>query len=410
MPAPLRTSGAVYRNRLADWADKYLFLVVFGLGTGLIFSLKNAGVRQLYVTVAPIAVMAVYAVYVIGTPRYRLRDDRAGDSLYYLGFLFTMVSLAYSLYEFGSPGIGTEAIVTNFGIALATTIVGLMLRVVYHQLRQDPVEVERAMRVELTDTAAKLHGHLLGVITDFASLRDVISQTLSETTTKAASAMTKVVEDAGRQHAESASQLANGVRTATADLKAAHDSMLASAKRTIAAVSRLADRVDNVQLPADILKTKLDAALGELERAVQQVRRRAEAEDLRLAQLEETLKAAHAAALAIRGEVEGLRSAVGSHTSSLTSATSDLQRSLQALMASANTAVTLARENSQVQQAVLRELSTSAASAVETIQRHRTQIESDVEMSQSMVSQVHGSLVSLTRLVTEKLDGTRSRV
>jgi len=150
----------IYKNRLLDKADKYLFLAAFAFGTISIIVLKVLQVRQLYVTAVPVAVIAVYGLYIILSPRYRLRDDRAGDSLYYLGFLFTMVSLAYSLYEFGTKEGGPRSIVTNFGIALATTIIGLMLRVIYHQFRQDPFDVERQVQLELSDAADKLKGEI----------------------------------------------------------------------------------------------------------------------------------------------------------------------------------------------------------------------------------------------------------
>src|SRR5882762_8026532 len=102
----------VPRNRTSDVADKYLFGAVFLIGAASILFLKAFAVRQVLVTLAPIAAMLVYAGYIIFSPRYRLRDDRAGDSLYYLGFLFTMVSLADSLYEFGSSEGGSRTIVS----------------------------------------------------------------------------------------------------------------------------------------------------------------------------------------------------------------------------------------------------------------------------------------------------------
>ena len=90
-------TALTYRDRLAIWADKHLFMVLFAAGTAGIVVLKRAHFPQLSVTAVPVAAMLLYGAYVLFTPRYRIRSDRAGDSLYYLGFLFTMVSLAYSL-------------------------------------------------------------------------------------------------------------------------------------------------------------------------------------------------------------------------------------------------------------------------------------------------------------------------
>jgi hypothetical protein len=64
-------------------------------------------------------------------------------NLYYIGFLYTLTSLGVSLWQFSSTE-GAETIVTNFGVAIASTIFGVALRVLFNQMRQDPVEVERA--------------------------------------------------------------------------------------------------------------------------------------------------------------------------------------------------------------------------------------------------------------------------
>ena len=67
-------------------------------------------------------------------------DKPSGDNLYYMGFLFTLTSLAVSLYQFSTVG-SAEQIVQNFGIAIASTIAGITLRIMFNQMRRDPVEV-----------------------------------------------------------------------------------------------------------------------------------------------------------------------------------------------------------------------------------------------------------------------------
>ena len=50
--------------------------------------------------------MASYALLALVTKRYRLREDKVGDNIYYLGFLFTLVSLAYALHVYDPNGAG----------------------------------------------------------------------------------------------------------------------------------------------------------------------------------------------------------------------------------------------------------------------------------------------------------------
>ena len=130
-------------------------------------------------TVVPLGLMLVYAL-ALGLARYlRLRDDQAGDNLYYLGFLYTLTSLGVSLWQF-SVDDGAEGIVTNFGIAIASTILGVALRVVFNQMRQDPLEVERTARLELADAARRVRQELDATTFEFASFRRATQQVFEE--------------------------------------------------------------------------------------------------------------------------------------------------------------------------------------------------------------------------------------
>src|SRR6266403_1908261 len=95
-----RGAGIPTIDYTLDILDKWLFLAVFLLGAISIAVLKSLAVPQLFVTGAPVALMLCYFLCVLFTPRFALRDDHASDNLYYLGFLFTLVSLGLALYEF----------------------------------------------------------------------------------------------------------------------------------------------------------------------------------------------------------------------------------------------------------------------------------------------------------------------
>ena len=105
-----------------------------------------------------VAVMVFYAV-LLRTPAFRLRDDQSGDNLYYLGFLYTLTSIAVSLMEY-TTGRDADVIVTNFGIAVFTTIAGLLLRLAFNQMRGDTADVERVTRMELAEAARRMRTEL----------------------------------------------------------------------------------------------------------------------------------------------------------------------------------------------------------------------------------------------------------
>src|SRR5262249_39125913 len=80
--------------------DIVVFFVAFAGGTGLYLMLHLLQVKQLIVTGTIIATMIAYALAIMKVPRLRVRFDQAGDNAYYLGLLFTLVSMAVALWEF----------------------------------------------------------------------------------------------------------------------------------------------------------------------------------------------------------------------------------------------------------------------------------------------------------------------
>ena len=80
------------KSEFSNKPDRFLFLFILLTGSlGIIF-LKKFNLNQIYVTLFPVFLMVVYFIYLNYSKKYILRDDRAGDNLYYLGFLFTLVS------------------------------------------------------------------------------------------------------------------------------------------------------------------------------------------------------------------------------------------------------------------------------------------------------------------------------
>ncbi len=132
------------------------------------------------VTIAIVAVMVTYALIVSRIMLIRVRMDQAGDNAYYLGLLFTLVSMAFALYDSGIDQetglIEIQQIIPNFGIALASTITGIFLRIYLHQMRIDPIDVEAMTRLELSDAAKKVKTTLTGITTNLAYFHQEVQQ------------------------------------------------------------------------------------------------------------------------------------------------------------------------------------------------------------------------------------------
>src|SRR5260370_28635 len=165
--------------------DIAVFFTAFVSGAALFLVLHALRVRQLAVTSAIVAIMLAYALIVMRVPRLRVRLDQAGDNGYYLGLLFTLMSMAVALWEFGKAastsgtteyGSGPRQIIANFGIALATTITGILLRVVLHQLRVDPADVESMTRIELAEASTRVKAALDSVTADMGRFHEEVRQ------------------------------------------------------------------------------------------------------------------------------------------------------------------------------------------------------------------------------------------
>ena len=129
-----------------------LFLICFLVGSAGIVILKWHDANQFVVTACPVALIIVYGIW-----SWRKGQDplRAGDNLYYLGLLYTLVSLAISLFEFTPKDENIESItpiITNFGVAIFSTIFGIAGRVVFYQ-KQKPDSGEYNLDHELDKAA-----------------------------------------------------------------------------------------------------------------------------------------------------------------------------------------------------------------------------------------------------------------
>lgn len=165
---------------ILSFADHWLFLICFVFGSiGLIF-IKALSPNQYLATAFPLVIMGGYSAYVL---RVRLQDQQAGDGVYYLGFLFTLVSVAITLYQFNTGENATLVIISNFGIALATTIAGLALRVVFAQLRESPEDITERAREDMTAVAKRLTQVMLDVSDQFRELQDRLSKDIDHTGT-----------------------------------------------------------------------------------------------------------------------------------------------------------------------------------------------------------------------------------
>lgn len=204
-----------YRNPLAGHQDQILFFFLFILGSAGIWFAKTEFSDPFLATAFPLVLMTLYAVVALATKRYRLREDRVGDNVYYLGFLFTLVSLSHALYKFSS---GDPAnIITNFGIAIFTTIWGLAGRVLFNQMREDPVEYEREARQTLADAVRELRTQLGDVSMEMSLSKRKLVQVMEEGVTEVANSAKNAMSENVAAFSKAVTEVLTAFKQATSN-------------------------------------------------------------------------------------------------------------------------------------------------------------------------------------------------
>lgn len=230
-----------------------LFFVFVSLGSSFIVFAKLFSLPNYFVALVPVAIMVSYAALALLIRSVRLRDDQTGDNLYYMGFIFTLTSLAVALYQFGDE-TGFDEIVRNFGVAISSTITGIGLRVMFNQMRQDPIEVEHAARQELAEAARLVRGQLNDTVLAFNHFRTRTLQSLEE------------IQDELRKRLKDNTEAA--AVAAVAPVEDAAAKIARSVNTLDGALTSFASRLCTMETPDRLIEIRLEPVINELTSAI----------------------------------------------------------------------------------------------------------------------------------------------
>jgi hypothetical protein len=309
-----------------------VFTLFVAIGGAYIVVAKLEGVGQFYVTFVPVTVMLAYALLICLAGPLRLRDDQSGDNLYYMGFLLTLTSLGVSLYQFTATR-AAEEIVQNFGIAIGSTITGIGLRVIFNQMRRDPIEVERIMRLELAEAARRVRRELDGTVVEFGYFRRTTQQAAADSFRQVASTFDEVaaklvarleevaaksarpLETASRRSGEAIGEQTKAIVAAfaasTEQLAAGSERLSKSAVAISAVLDEVATKLGTMQTPDRIVEVRLDPLARALAQAVSRLTKQS---DDQLAATKDALEAAKIAAKSSSASIVALRQVFDSNS------------------------------------------------------------------------------------------------
>ena len=232
-----------------------LFLICFLVGSAGIVILKWHDVNQFVVTACPVALIIVYGIWAWGEGQDPLR---AGDNLYYLGLLYTLVSLAISLFEFTPKDENIESItpiITNFGVAIFSTIFGIAGRVVFHQ-KQKIDSGEHNLDRELDKAAesvwtfgVRMDG-INNAMTNFAETVQDASKSFDESRQK----LQAEFNDTYQKLQLAVTDFAGAVQEADKIFDESRQKLQDGSDAVSKSITNLVARIDSVQVPKDFLE------------------------------------------------------------------------------------------------------------------------------------------------------------
>jgi|GEM_PF-1454996 len=277
------------KKRFDAYKDRALFAAVFVVTSIVVLFLKTVTTSA----VAPLAVALLalvgYAVVVTVVPNFHVREDRAGDSFYYLGFLFTLVSLSHTLWAFANQTNDTSQIISGFGIALGTTIVGLLLRVIYQQFRTDVTQVERAARDELVETANLLRNTLHSVVIDMDTVRKDTLRVIEEGMKGASDATAKAVAQSTEHFTKEIDGLVSRIDEVFTKFSGHADKLTAESSGTVSALATLTDKIQSIRPPSDLIEQVFGPARDGMREAAEEIKATTKAQNSQLKKLQDAI-------------------------------------------------------------------------------------------------------------------------
>ncbi|NOQ64295.1 MAG: hypothetical protein GQ582_07270 [Methyloprofundus sp.] len=176
--------------------------------------------------------------------------EQFADSVYYLGFLLTLVALVVSLYFYQSDNLDAGVLTANFSLALITTIFGLSVRIFINNFQIDLNTIERQMMTEVEHAANEM-----------IRKAKLISMQLDVSHEETQIAIKQSVDNAAIGMQQSLAMIDEyAAASAEALLKNTHSSHQA----IIRAADSFAENLQNTQILEDIFVDKLDIPLDRL--------------------------------------------------------------------------------------------------------------------------------------------------
>lgn len=231
----------------------------------------------------PLCLMAIYIAIGLKYREPIISAEKFADSCYYLGFIFTIASIIFNLFDLPNIGDDLYSIAVRFGAAMVSTVMGLFVRICLVSFRPSMEDSMRTMEDHVVDASQRLADSYNKAFEDLEHFRGEVAHAARETVRTVSLEIQSLTEQNAKrmdefflsltaQHTEAMAKVIQDTKTNTEELKTAvHEYTAAS----IASVSKIDSTVDHfreqvisrleaVDFPEDLFTRKLSVAIEAL--------------------------------------------------------------------------------------------------------------------------------------------------
>lgn len=259
-----KTAGRLPTRRAEDASERLPYLAFLLLGFfGILLGKTFTSIPALFFTLAAAVAIIVYGAVWGFRNHNRVRIDRIGDNCYYLGLTYTLASLISALIDLSGDEV-EQTLLQDFGIALASTAAGVIMRMVLIQFRDEIDDIETDARLALSDEVRMFEISLRKSRADLDDYRSTIQKNISDTHVELANALKAHAKKLSDQSLASASSLDE--RMAAVDrfltvFEKQSESLFQATNTLGNATTDLARRMDGINAQPDMLENAF-ASIG----------------------------------------------------------------------------------------------------------------------------------------------------
>ena len=240
--------------------------------------------------ILPLAVMAAYIALGMKRRDREVTDEKFADSCYYLGFIFTITSIVFSLFDLPQIGERIQDIAVRFGAAMVSTVLGLAVRVYLVSFRPDAgdallesedavLDASQKFREQLVMAYEKLNDFQSQVITATKSSVEAVKLQSEKLTQDHSARMERVFVELNERNQQAITQALSAISSAGTRMAQSVDVYTESMKSSVKSLDDKVEtfgktvtrRLNATTFPDDFFATRLAAPLEQLKAATAEV-------------------------------------------------------------------------------------------------------------------------------------------